>query len=523
MLLNHEHKVVLLKATNQLHTLLPRARMINHRGTDVLIVPHRLDETLVLNNLGYKVPSPVRTQYDWPGRYKPFNVQRHTVEFLTINPRAFVLNDLGTGKTISCIWAADYLLRARKIRRVLVVTPLSTMRPVWLDEIKKHFLRYQVAVLHGDAAKRRRLLAQPHHFYIINHDGIKVVEQDLLRRRDIDLVIVDECARFRQHTTDKWDVLKDIVARAKYVWMLTAAPTPNAPTDGYGQVRLLWPERVPRSFKAFQELVMWRVSQYRWIPKTMKYHGIDGYQTVRDLMQPAIRFTRDECVDLPPCSYITLDAPLSPEQKHAYDKMRSQFIAELAAGQKITAVNEGVKRIKLLQILAGSIKDGFGQVHQLDCRPRVQVLHEAIEQAPAKVIVFAHFTGSVDHLYATLSKHFKCARIYGATPKGERDRVFRAFQNTDEVRVIVAHCGTMSHGLTLTEAATVIWYTPTDPEHYEQANGRITRPGQKRAQTIIHIESTAFERDLYKRLREKLSLQGALLQALQQNSSQHLF
>lgn len=78
--------------------------------------------------------------------------------------------------------------------------------------------------------------------------------------------------------------------------------------------------------------------------------------------------------------------------------------------------------------------------------------------------------------------------------------------------MIVAHPKCMAHGLTLTAANTIIWFTPTASlETYEQACARITRPGQTRKTLIIHLTGSPIETKIYRRLREKASLQGALL------------
>jgi SNF2 family DNA or RNA helicase len=77
----------------------------------------------------------------------------------------------------------------------------------------------------------------------------------------------------------------------------------------------------------------------------------------------------------------------------------------------------------------------------------------------------------------------------------------------------VAHPKCMAHGLTLTAANTIVWFTPTTSlDTYDQACARITRPGQKLNQLIIHLTGTPVEAKLYRRLQHKKSLQGALLE-----------
>ena len=80
-------------------------------GDNNVLVKWGIDESRVLNNLNIRnVPSPILGKYAWPGRYAPFDHQRTTASFLTMNPRAFCFNEQGTGKTGSAIWASDFLL-----------------------------------------------------------------------------------------------------------------------------------------------------------------------------------------------------------------------------------------------------------------------------------------------------------------------------------------------------------------------------------------------------------------------------
>jgi len=127
--------------------------------------------------------------------------------------------------------------------------------------------------------------------------------------------------------------------------------------------------------------------------------------------------------------------------------------------------------------------------------------------------VFVPFVSSVAKVTKYLETHgitVEC--IYGDVPKSARDRIFSAFQNTDDPRVLVAQPAAMSHGLTLTAANTIIWYAPIfSSDIYEQACARITRPGQTMAQLIVNIEGSPIEQRAYDRLRNKQKMQGILL------------
>ena len=108
--------------------------------------------------------------------------------------------------------------------------------------------------------------------------------------------------------------------------------------------------------------------------------------------------------------------------------------------------------------------------------------------------------------------------VNGAVSKTQRDIIFNKFQKTRDPHVLVADARTMSHGLTLTEASTVIWYAPAPSNNvYEQANGRITRSGQKHSMNIINISASPMERRIYKRHQNQQSSQGVLLDLVKES------
>src|SRR6185312_16236694 len=195
-----------------------------------------------------------------------------------------------------------------------------------------------------------------------------------------------------------------------------------------------------------------------------------------------------------------------------YKKMFDELAVQVAA-KEITAANEGVKLSKLLQIASGFAYDNEEMGHYIGCLDRIKAIIEIIEQTDHKVIIFGGFRYFVVLLGKVLGKKYSTAIIHGKTPKAERDAAFISFQRSHEPRLLVAHPKTMAHGLTLTEAATIIWAQPiTSPEIYEQANARITRTGQKNATYIIHVQASPVEQRTYDRLKRKAKMQGVLLQ-----------
>lgn len=507
------HKRIVIPYRADVEQLLQPAaqRFQSSDGQWWLSVPHEIGPVRLLRNLGLNAPSPALSYYDWNGG-TPFESQRATVDLLSISRRAYVLSEMGVGKTRAALWAFDYLRRVGAVDKLLVVAPLSTLTCVWENEIFENFSHLRTVVLYGDKKRRRELLAQPADIYVINHDGVEVLHNDLWKRLDINSVIVDELASYRNARTVRWKNLEPLVKRAEYAWGLTGSPTPNAPTDAFGQSKLLTPELSGFSFKAFKDRTMRQVGTFRWVERT------EAVSVVHSVLQPAVRYTRDQCFDLPPTTYSTREVALAPAAAHAYKKMFDELTIQIKAKQ-VTAANEGVKLSKLLQIAAGFVYDETGAAHYVGGIDRFREVFEIIEGTSGKVIVFAPFRYLVELLGAALGKRYPVAVIHGETSRAARDAAFTNFQRTSSPRVLVAHPATMAHGLTLTAASTIIWASPTTSlELYEQANARITRSGQKQNTHIINISGSKVERSVYQRLSKKAALQGALLDLFEETT-----
>lgn len=519
MLVVEKAKALALKLNNPNRVLesIATAKPYDVRGIPMVITPHRLDEVRVLRNLGINAPSPILYYYNWPGHFTPYDHQKQTAAFLTLHHRCLVLNEIGTGKTQSALWAADYLMKVGAVKKVLILSPLSTLERVWGDGIFTGLTHRSFVVLHGTAERRKKLLAQDVDFYVINHDGFPIIADET--HGMFDLVIVDEAAVLRNPSTQRFKQFRKWTDRniPTRLWLMTGTPTPNDPTDAWALAKLIDSPYCTKTYTSFREQVMMKIGQWKFVPRP------ESVDIVKHILQPSVRYTRDECFDLPETTVQYRKVDLTGEQKKHYQQMLKHFITEAAEGS-ITAANEAVKIQKLVQIACGVVYGEDGQHIELDCSPRVNLVKEVIEEAGtevgAKVIIFVPLTGTLHMLERELSKHWTVGVVNGEVSKSKRDQIFHDFQHSKDPRILIAHPATMSHGLTLTTASTIIWYGPnTSNEQYVQANGRIERIGKKHVSNVIHIEATDLEHRAYERLKNKQKLQGLLLDLIKQETT----
>jgi SNF2 family DNA or RNA helicase len=493
-----ENKALLLKV--------PDASVVTdsiHRSTEVsegVLVKWGHTEAEILAKLGFDdTPSPILKSYQWTGKLTPFEHQKTTASFLSIRRRAFCFNEQGTGKTASVIWAADYLMKRGDVRRVLVLCPLSIMKSAWQQDLFKFAMHRSCSVAHGSAKQREKIINAGAEFVIINFDGLAIVKEQIING-GFDLIVIDEANAYKNAQTHRWKILKQIVNTINpRIWMLTGTPAAQSPLDAYGLAKLADGPNCPKYFGSYRESVMMKVTQFKWVPKPQ------AQDIVHSILQPAIRFEKKDCLDLPEVTHIEREAPLTPQQEKYYKQLKSQMLFE-AQGEEVSAVNAAVKVNKLLQISGGAVYTDDGQVLEFDVSNRLNVVLEVIEEASNKVLVFVPFTHTIELLRARLEKEgITCDVINGKVPVNKRSDIVNRFQTNKDPHVLLIQPQAASHGLTLTAADTIIWYAPvTSVETYLQANARINRPGQKNAMTIVHVRGSEVESRLYSMLQSNI-------------------
>ena len=494
-----DNKALLLKLRDpdRVTSVIPKSKDI---GNNQVIVKWGVSEAQSLNQLGIKSPSPIEVKYKWTGKYKPFAHQISTSSFLTVHQKGFCFNEQGTGKTASAIWASDFLLKQGVINRVLVVCPLSIMDSAWRDDLFTFATHRTVSVAHGSADKRGKIIQEGSDYVIINYDGIGVV-LDELKKGGFDLIIVDEATHYKNTRTRRWKLLRQLIRDNTWLWMMTGTPAAQDPTDAYGLAKLVSPNRVPRFFGAFKDMVMYKISQFTWKMRP------DATDIVFRALQPAIRFTKDECLDLPPMIYTKRQVELTAQQMRYYGDLKLKLVLAIT-GEWVTAANAAVTLNKLLQISAGAIYTDDGDVLEFDIKNRYKVLREVIDEASQKVLVFVPFRHVIDILTDKLrSDGISTEVIRGDVPAYKRTQIFKQFQGDVDPQVLVIQPQAAAHGVTLTAANTVVWWGPTSSlETYDQANARVHRSGQTHKCTVVQLQGSDAEKHVYRLLDRKINV-----------------
>jgi SNF2 family DNA or RNA helicase len=346
---------------------------------------------------------------------------------------------------------------------------------------------------------------------IIPYDSVATVLPEL-QKGGFDLIIADEATYIKNPKTIRSKALMSLVKSSTWVWAMTGTPVAQSPMDAHGLLMLCKgaSSEVPSTMSAFRAEVMDKdpYNDYGWHPKP------DAFERVFNMLQPAIRYTKEECLDLPERTYQFREIEMDAIQQKHYNRLKKDGILKLKEGV-ITAVNAGVMMSKLLQVASGTVYAEDGEtIIDFDNKRRLDEMKSIIDGAAHKVIVFCAFRHSTKQVCEYLTEcGITWDYINGSKTGNARGATIDTFQTEKDPRVIVIQPKAASHGITLTAADTVIWFNPvTSVDVYLQANDRPHRTGQRNPCTVYHLVSCEVEKKLYAMLDKKIEGQDNLLE-----------
>lgn len=421
---------------------------------------------------------------------KPFKHQEELFYKIKDLPYFALLHDMGTGKSKLLIDLMRYHLNTDS--KVLIVCPNSVTHN-WRKEIKIHArpeLYSKSVVLEGDKESRISLLKLPYNVFIINFEGLKVLEKELL---DVPwhIVIIDEAQRIKSHKAQQTKIAIKIGDRSKIKYIATGTPILNSMLDIFCLYRFLdggllfGPNFFSFRNRYFKDINAGWKAKKGYYPKWVPADGLED--EIHGLIYTCSdRKLKSECLDLPPQVFEALPVPMTKEQEKAYAEMTKELIVFLDSGEAAVAQTALVKILRLSQITSGFLTTDTGSIIDIPSN-KMKALTETIESIqPAKVIVWAHYRHDIERIFETL-KEYNPVMIYGGSD--ERQAKIDRFQNDPNCKVFIGQPHSCGLGVTLTAASYCIYYSLSySLEDRLQSLARCHRAGSEIHEKITVID-----------------------------------
>lgn len=441
--------------------------------------------------------------------FKPHAYQEYAINRVCEQAKIGLFLDMGLGKTSVTLTAIARMMDDFEIGKVLVIAPLNVARTVWSEEAAKwdHTKHLRVSkVLGSNERVRMEALQQTADIYVINRENVAWLVSKLGRKWPFDMVVIDELSSFKSQKSERFKALRRVLPKVRRLVGLTGTPTPNGLLDLWAQIYLLdQGERLGRTMTAYRNAYFDAGSRnghivFEWKLKPFAEEAI--YQKLEGL---CVSMKSANHLTLPECVYSIVPVQLSAEMMW-YRQMKREQVVELK-GKDITAANAAAMTGKLLQITGGAIYDDAHGV-EICGQMKLDMLEEIIESAQGKpVLVFYQFR----HELPRLMERFPKAVALKDAKDVER-------WNEGKIPVLLAHPASAGHGLNLQQGGHIaVWYTLTwNLEHYQQANKRLHRQGQKNTVIIHHLVAKGtIDEKIMRVLEGKASVQDAVMEVLE--------
>ena len=456
---------------------------------------------------------------------KPYGHQLTALEKSSDKKVYALFMEMGTGKTKVAIDNLAMLYDKGKINGVLIIAPKGVYKTWYSQEFPIHMpthVHYKMvlwqATINQKQKKRLDILFKTGvelHVLIMNVEAFSTTKGVEFARKFLSchetFMVVDESTTIKNPEAKRTKNIINLAIHAKYRRILTGSPVTKSPLDLYKQCEFLDPDLLNHSsYYTFR-------SRYATM-RSANFNGrsvqlVVGYKNLEELSEKlkpfSYRVLKDDCLDLPPKTYMKRIITLTPEQEKIYRQMKQMALAEMN-GKVITTMNALTQLMRLHQITCGHFKADDDSIQPIK-NNRLSQLLEVLEELEGKAVIWAHYQFDVQTIVKAIEEKYgekSVVTYYGLTPNEIRQTNLERFQTKDETRFLVGTPQTGGYGITLTAASTMIYYSNGyDLEKRTQSEARIDRIGQKFPMTYIDImaEDTVDER-IVKALRKKVNI-----------------
>ena len=445
----------------------------------------------------------------------PHKYQLTAINHVINVPKCGLFLDMGLGKTVSTLTAIKELKYNRfQVNKVLIIAPKKVAEGTWSKEKDKwnHTKDFRVSLVLGSQQKRIKALSVNADLYIINRENIPWLVDYLRKDWYFDTVVIDESSSFKNSRSKRFKALKMVLPKINRLIELTGTPSPNGVEDLWAQIYLLdQGTRLEKYITHFRAKYMEPNKRNR--SQIFDYKIKDGVydSIINKISDICISMKSEDYLELPDLSYNEIPVILNDKARRDYDKMERDFVLELeGAEDEITAVNAAALSNKLLQISNGAVYDSTGiytEVHDA----KIEAFLELVERLQGKsLLVFYNFQHDRDRIKRALEKSDLVVKELKTT-QDEDD------WNAGKIDILLTHPASAAYGLNLQEGGNhVCWFGLSwNLEHYQQANKRLHRQGQKEKVIIHHLVTQGTrDEDVMRALDNKAGVQEEIMQSL---------
>ncbi len=486
-------------------------------------------QALVDTNQGYKNLSDIKIDpedfSDPELAAKLFPHQKIAIEWLKKRHFSLLGDDMGLGKTLSVLACIDSLMKSSEIEFSLILCPNSLTRN-WVIEAGK-FTPDRKFLLLPEGQKERARFFRQLESGISSCDGI-VLNYEKLRSADVlsaltsilkgkkALLCFDESQKVKNPKSVTFQSLRKIAPLFSRKIALSGTPTPRDITDIWSQVTLLdQGERFGNSYyKWLKEIAELGTKYSDYAVKRFKPFAVE--ETVARVHELLLRRRKEDVLDLPEKTFTTRYCKMEGEQEKRYQQLCKQLLVTLrsAAGKEMFRVIDNIleEYLRAVQLASNPrLLDPDFSAEPAKFKELDEIVSEIVVEKREKMVIWTNFIDNVNELKERYKKH-GCAAFSGEVSAKERNKIVQTFQNTPDLKILVAVPAAGGVGITLTAAQTAVYLDKTwNAEHWLQSVDRIHRIGQRGTVNIISLSGCKIDELIARNLEKKSELQSRLL------------
>ena len=419
--------------------------------------------------------------------FKAFDYQKTAMQWIKDHERCCLFLDMGLGKTVSTLTAAQDLMDDCEVSRVLVVAPKKVAEATWSTEAEKweHLKNLKVVKVLGTEKQRCIALKTKADVYVTSRDNFVWLVGKYGGNLPFDVLVIDELTSFKSSKSERFKAMRIATPTVRRVIGLTGTPAPNGLMDLWAQMYCIdMGARLGKSITKYREQYF---ETHKWNNIVVRCDVKKGCEEIirNKIADICLSMQAKDYLQLPDLLVHTVSVDLSATTMAAYNKFEREKVLEFTEAHadeptNILANSAAGLMNKLSQFANGAVYDEERDVHEIH-KEKLDKLLEIVEAANGNnVLVFYQFKHDIPRIIKKLKAYH--VEVY------EGEQQLTAW-NKGQIDVLLAHPASTAFGLNMQQGGHyIVWFgVGWNLELYQQANARLHRQGQKHPVTVYKL------------------------------------